>query len=63
MRLRLFAVKAIAILTIKCAHGTEKWSSPILSPVLAIFSTGHKECVGELCALPDLHVKCILLAA
>lgn len=35
---------------------------PFLSPELAIFSTGHKEYVRELCIRHDLHVKFILFA-
>lgn len=61
MRLCLLAVKAVTVLTIKRTRRTEKWSSSVLSPVLAIFSTGHKEhvssvlcmiCMWNMCSLP-----------
>lgn len=34
-----------------------------MSPVLAIFSTGHQERVVRLWALQGLHVKCVFFAA
>lgn len=62
MRLCLFAVKAIAMLTIKWAREQNNGAVPFLSPELAIFSTGHKEYVRELCTRHGLHVKFVIFA-